>query len=147
MLPQRMYADDVEGAFRDWAQQIITETYEVPLMALAPVVFYDFDQHFSNAAGPYGAWAVRTRQYPWPILVKTGALQYAAGTQGARGNIDRWNAGWAEFGVDGSIVNYAGFHEYGTSRMPARPWCWLSPEAEDKAAAQFLDAVYALFVG
>lgn len=147
MLPLRIEADEVEDVIRDWAHEIITETYERQLMALAPIAFRDFDSHFLNAQGPDGAWAPRTRQYAWPILIKTGALQYAAGTEGGQGNISRWKSGWAEFGLDVNVVNYAAFHEYGTSRMPARPWCWLSSEAEDQAAKQFLDDVYLLFVG
>lgn len=147
MLPARIEVEDLHQELLRWADEIEANSLEQPLMSLSPIVFREFDSHFMNAMGPNGPWAQRAHSYPWPILIKTGKLQLAAGTEHASGNISRFQNGWAEFGLDQSVVNYAGFHEYGTSLMPARPWCWLSPEAEDEAAERFAAALYALFAG
>lgn len=147
MLPQQIMADRIGEAMSAWHVDIEWERFEQPLMSLGPIVFRDFDDHFLKAQGPSGPWAPRTRQYPWPILIKTGKLQYAAATQNGAGNINRFRLDVAEFGLDVGVVNYAAFHEYGTSRMPARPWCWLSSDAEDEAAKQLLDALFLILVG
>lgn len=147
MLPVTIEADDVDAAMRGLVAAMAGETYEQQLMGLAPVVYAEFSDHFRDARGPDGPWAPRARAYPWPPLVHTGKLSYAAIVPQGHGNITRWRDGWAEFGLDATVVNYAGFHEYGTSRMPARPWCWLSPEAEDEATERFADAVVNLFFG
>lgn len=147
MLAAHIFADEIDSAMMAWHAEIVGASIEEQVMGLAPIVFKDFDDHFLRAQGPEGAWAPRTRSYPWPILIKTGKLQYAAGTQHGAGNISRFVSGKAEFGLDVGVVNYAGFHEYGTSRMPARPWCWLSSDAEDEAAKRLLDALYELFIG
>lgn len=147
MLSERILVEDIEAEFARWGQEIAGADFERPLMALAPVVYRDFGKHFANAEGPNGSWAPRSRPYPWPILVKTGKLSYAAIVENGAGNITRFRDGWAEFGLDVSVVNYAAYHEYGTSRMAARPWCWLSSDAEDEAARLLLDSLYLQFAG
>lgn len=147
MLAERIMIEDLDTAFTQWTQELIGATFERQLMDLAPVIYREFDSHFKNAQGPNGAWQKRTRQYPWPILVKTGKLSYAATVANGQGNITRFRDGWAEFGLDVGVVNYAAFHEYGTSRMAARPWCWVSSATVDEAAKLLLDSLYTEHVG
>lgn len=138
---------DLRSELQAWSAEIESNTLEEPLMSLAPLVFREFEGHFDSAQGPSGKWPPRKYDYPWPILIKTGFLKAAATEQGAPGNISRFKDGWAEFGVDVSVVNYAAFHEYGTSKLPPRPWAWMSSDAEDEVAERLIDALYALFVG
>jgi phage gpG-like protein len=146
MLPQSINSEDLEAELSRWAQSIELENLGRALLETGTIVREDFNDHFVQAQGPDGAWPPRKYQYPWPILIKTGKLKETATTEGAPGNIARFRAGFAEFGLDVSVVNYAGFHEYGTSKLPPRPWAWLSSEAEEAAANAFADAVYRLLV-
>lgn len=145
-MDSRIMIEDFAQELRAWGDSIESQSLEEPLMSLSPLVFKDFDDHFMQSLGPDGPWAPRTRNYPWPILIKTGFLIRAATESNAPGNIHRYRGDALEFGVDVSVVNYAGFHEYGTRKMPARPWAYLSEDAADAAAEQLLDRLYTLFV-
>ena len=144
-LPTSIDVEDLEQVLRTWATEISNADYSDAILSISPVVFGDFDDHFQNAQGPDGAWPPRKRAYSHPILRKTGDLHRAATQEGAPGNIKRFSEGWGEFGADGSIVNYAGVHEYGTELLPPRPWAWLSSDAEDEAAEQLANRLYAMF--
>lgn len=72
-------------------------------------------ENFSTGGLPVGGWKPRTREYPWPIMVKTGKL--AKSLEGLFGPPNNIGAKSAEFGTK---VEYAKFHQYGTTRMPSR---------------------------
>lgn len=84
-------------------------------------------ENFKSATDPDGkAWPPRKHQYPHPILVKTGAMQ-----EGALGE----GAGFVMV-EDLSVsitdpVEHAKFHEFGTSRLPARSFMGLKDEKKD----------------
>lgn len=143
----KVYVEDLRQEMQAFASEIMSASLEAPMMALGPLVREDFAAHFAQKQGPDGPWPPRVRSYPWPMLVKTGFLMTAATQEGAPGNIALFRDGWAEFGVDGSVVNYAGFHEYGTTKLPPRPWTWLSADAQDEAEQQLADSLFVLFVG
>ena len=147
MLPSVIESEELASVLAAWASEVDSQSFEEPLMSLAPLVYKDFDSHFMNAQGPDGPWAPRKHSYPNPILIKSGKLIYAAATKDGAGTILRYREGALEFGVDGSVVNYAGFHEYGTQFMPARPWAYLSENAIEEVAVKLLDALFLLLIG
>ncbi len=72
------------------------------------------------------------------ILYETGTLMASLATVGGPGNIsDIYDHGSA-FGTD---VEYAGFHQTGTSRMPARPPVGTNDETVDGFAEKIADFV------
>lgn len=67
----------------------------------------------------YGRWAPRQDNLPHPLLRKSGTLFRSLVQRGARGNVDIRSEHSLEFGTD---IAYADYHEFGTSRIPARPY-------------------------
>lgn len=62
-----------------------------------------------------GPWAPRVRPAPWPLMIRTGKLMSSLTSLfGPPNNIGLTEA---EFGTR---VEYAKFHQYGTSKMPKR---------------------------
>jgi phage gpG-like protein len=82
------------------------------LEEMADEALFLIDREFRGAADPDGTpWAHRKRDYPWPILDKTGALRSSFRK--------RLNAeGFAIY----TLKKYAPFHQHGTSKMVARPF-------------------------
>jgi phage gpG-like protein len=72
--------------------------------------------NFTTGGLPTGRkWEPRTRPYAWPLMRKTGMLMGSLTSLfGPPNDIDDMHA---EFGTD---VEYAKFHQYGTTKMPAR---------------------------
>jgi len=71
--------------------------------------------NFTANGLPSGGWSPRTRDYAWPIMQKSGALfKSLASLNGAPNEIHK---DYANFGTK---VEYAKFHQYGTTRMAAR---------------------------
>lgn len=85
-----------------------------------------------------GAWAPRKRNYPWPTLIKTGHLMRSATTEQEPGHIE--HIGDREMST-GTSVAYAGFHEYGTERMPARPFEAVPDSALDLMESFIVDYI------
>lgn len=95
-------------------------------------------QFDAEGGGPAaGAWAQLTAQYAaWkegvypgqPILVATGALQDALTVDGSAHALRDYSASMLNFGTQG--LDYASFHQTGTSNMPARPPFDFGPEFE-----------------
>lgn len=69
------------------------------------------------------------------ILVRTGALAGAASSPGS------WSVGDDAAQLDGVGIDYAYFHQYGTSKMPAREWAVIQPEDEARMEELFGDWV------
>lgn len=72
--------------------------------------------NFGTGGLPTGnKWEPRSKPYPWPLMRRTGTLMGSLTSLfGPPNNIEDMSA---EFGTE---VEYAKFHQYGTSKMPAR---------------------------
>lgn len=84
------------------------------------------------------AWAPRKRNYPWPILIKTGHLKRSATDEGEPGHIEQIGDRDAYTGTD---VPYAAYHQHGTSRMVARPFEEINDQRVDAMEAILVDYV------
>jgi len=88
-------------------------------------------------------WAPRKRDYPWPILIKTGHLMRSATTESEAGHVESVND---RDMMTGTSVGYAAYHQYGTERMVARPFEAVPDAAvdvmEDLLADYIQDAVF-----
>lgn len=65
-----------------------------------------------------GRWPRRLDNLPHPLLVKSGRMKDSYLNVGDRDNVNEQTALTLSYG---SKNPYAGFHETGTSRLPARP--------------------------
>lgn len=91
-------------------------------------------ENFTTGGLPVGGWEPRKGFYTWPIMIKSGKLfNSLANLRGAPNVITPM---FAEFGTK---VEYAKFHQYGTTKMPARKVVFDPPgfsrELAEKAAA------------
>lgn len=72
-------------------------------------------ENFTKNGLPSGGWSPRTRDYAWPIMRKSGKLFRSLAS--LNGSPNEIHSNYANFGTK---VEYAKFHQYGTTRMPAR---------------------------
>lgn len=72
-------------------------------------------ENFTTGGLPVGGWNPRKREQTWPIMRRTGKLFNSL--TNLRGNPNVVTPMYAEFGTK---VEYAKFHQYGTTKMPAR---------------------------
>lgn len=68
-------------------------------------------------------WQPRKREYPWPILNKTGLMKGALTQSNGEGAIREIHPKFMVFGLDVFDIPYAVFHQYGAPRnnLPQRP--------------------------
>lgn len=117
------YAEDF------YAGAAALENLEVPLAASLPAVIGGIQSIF-DAEGPgWAPWAEsyasQAEQTNAGILDRTGALRESTGDESNYVVISDTLA-WTGAGAPG----YWGFHQEGTSKMPARPFISLTPESE-----------------
>lgn len=67
----------------------------------------------------FGRWQPRVDNLPHPLLRKSRRLYRSLVEDGAEGNVDRRSEHSLEYGTD---VEYADTHEFGSGRVPARPY-------------------------
>ena len=72
------------------------------------------------ASGGRPAWKERTKEYPWPILNKTGAMGGKA-----LENTQNWDHGARVHHLEIKSTEYAKYHQFGTSKMPMRKFVML----------------------
>ena len=89
--------------------------------------------NFAAAGRP--AWPARTRDYPWPMLNKTGAM-------GGRALEDtqNWQHGARVHHLNIRSTSYGIYHQYGTSKMAMRKFVQLV-QSEIQAVRQRLSQV------
>ena len=73
----------------------------------------------SFVSNGFGRWARRVDNLPHPLLRKSLRLYRSLVQEGAEGNIDIRSEHSLIFGTD---IEYADAHEFGTGRIPARPY-------------------------
>lgn len=106
------------------------------LNAIKPTVLEQLEQRWVTRTDPEGQrWKPRKRKYSHPPLDKTGALKASMTQEGADNTIA------TEFDhlQITSHVPYAGFHEHGTSKMPARSFAGLTDPQMDRLAEEVAD--------
>ena len=83
-----------------------------------------------------GRWARRLDNLPHPLLRKSGTLYDSLIRPGARGNVNIQSPNSLEYGTD---IPYADYHEFGTSRIPARPYLLYAVENIEGKVAREMD--------
>lgn len=98
-------------------------------------------ENFALGGLPSGKkWDKRTQPYPWPLMIRTGKLMESLTS--LFGPPNRIGLTTATFGTD---VEYAKFHQYGTTKMPARKILFeprgFSRDLADKAAQYITEGI------
>ena len=116
---------------------------------ITSVMYAGIQQNYNLSATAWGmAWAPHApstiaRYGPHPLLILTGAMEAASTSSGVRGNYLEVNDRSVVIGVD---LPYAAAQQYGTDKIPARPFFDLPDEAiadlEDLAVGYYSREVF-----
>lgn len=101
-------------------------------------------ENFDQARSPDGtAWPPRKHLYPHPILVKSTAMKRSVTEEGGEGYalVDETSL------TVGSDVEYAAFHEFGTSKLPERSFMGVSEERLKDLDDVVADGILDLLLG
>jgi phage gpG-like protein len=79
------------------------------------------DKNFNVGGRP--KWQPRTKTYSWPILVKSAALRLSVRYEAFAFSLRL---------IGGEGLPYADAHQYGTGKMPARPYIVVQQEDIDE---------------
>lgn len=148
MIPSEFAAADAVVVLRDWVGELENASLEKPLRSTLPIWHQGIEDNFMRAAGPSGApWLPRKDNKPHPLLILTGKLLEGLRDTGNPGHI--LMVGWRSLttGVSSEVVPYAPVHEFGSGRVPARPYMYATPAVQDVALRVFADEVFEILVG
>lgn len=88
------------------------------------IVVDDAAKSFATQTAPDGQpWPPRKKDYPWPMLVKSGNLSSSV----ANGEVDDSLTFTAN-------CSYGGYHNFGTASIPERAFLKMTPALADKIA-------------
>ena len=83
-----------------------------------------------------GRWARRVDNLPHPVIAQVRDAVCVIDTSGCEGNVNIQSPNSLEYGTD---IPYADFHEFGTSRIPARPYLLYAVENIEGKVAREMD--------
>lgn len=143
---KEIQAEDFGRVAGEMAQAFVTMPLTPAMREMKYVAEESIAVNFLDGKEAGGqAWSPRKRAYPWPILIKTGHLMRSAVAEGEPGHVE--NVGDREL-MTGTNVFYAGFHQFGTERMPARPFEAVPDAAVDEMENLLVDYIQdAIFRG
>lgn len=130
-----------------WVNDLEGESLQGAFRDCLPILLEDYESHFVASEGPSGRWAPRKDKLPHPLLMLTWKLLGAATQEGDPGNIADVQPRSLTTGVSGDVVNYASYHQYGTSKMVARPFLWVSASALEACEEAFTRSAFVILVG
>lgn len=139
-------AENFSAELRRMTAFVANGSLEPALRECKLIAEEEFLQNFLEGRRADGTpWPPRKHDYAWPILIKTGHLMHSAVSEGEPGHVE--NVGAREM-FTGTNVFYAGFHQYGTKKLPPRPFVEVSNHAIDRmeeAVATFV--IHTIFGG
>lgn len=136
--------EEVDDYVKDVSQNLDSEPLDEAMEACRDELYRGIRSAFNSSVDPETgvSWAPRKREGDGhPLLIDTGALLQSAVGSGP-GMIQRLDAREVTIG---SSVYYGKFHQYGTNKMPARPFMGASPETLDRCGEIIADAALELF--
>lgn len=143
-----MSPEEFADLLDDVSEHCESGSFEDPLREVLPVLSQGFEQNFMRAEGPDGApWKPRKDMLPHPLLILSGALIESVRDTGGQGNIHEVSARDIAAGVDTSVIEYAGVHQFGSEHIPARPYLYASATTLDAMADVFADAALEMLFG
>lgn len=124
---KRIRPEDVRGELLGQLNALKTGDCEPLWQEMGPVLRGSFEVNFATTSSPHGGrWKPRKDNLPHPLLRKTFAMYFAATDRNAEGHIADYGRREMQEGIDSSVIVYAGYQNFGTSRIPARRYIDLS---------------------
>jgi hypothetical protein len=112
-----------------------------PLEVLRGLGIADVEYAFASRTSPDGqVWAPRKDSLPHPLLIKSGAM-YAAATGRGSGFADLSTFNSIQMGITPGLVDHDKYQQFGTSRIPARPYMGMRESTVDRGAELVADHV------
>lgn len=134
------------GIFLDIDQKLERLDFTEPLTDFVGVLEDQESSAWDSRMSPAGeAWpplseyTIRKKGHDRPLIL-TGALRAAMTDRHAPGHVGEVQPTLMTFGTD---IDYAGFHEYGTQRIPQREFASISEENLNKLVNAITDHVVA----
>lgn len=135
---------EIGGVFVDIDQKFRNADFSVPLTDFVDTLEETHQQHWAGRHSPGGSsWpplaasTIARKGHDQP-LVLTSALVNAMTNRNAPGHVGEVMSRGLTYGTD---IEYAGFHQDGTSRIPQREFAGMSDETVDKLASKIADAL------
>jgi len=105
-------------------KELFTAQRPTAYNAAAKTLNGSIGKNFDSGGRP--KWPKRTRQYPWPILVKTGTMKQAALSTSLQ-----WQHQGAVHVIRVKGPHYGIYHQYGSKKLPVRKYALLQqPEIQ-----------------
>jgi len=138
-------AVDFVDYMRDWASSLETMDHEPTFQSMLDPLHEGFTANFDNARAPYGQWPPHSPYTillhgPHPLLILTGAMKRSVTQSGSDGRIEEFTRDQA---IIGTSLFYAPYQQFGTAKIPARPFLWLEGSYVDRLHELFADATMA----
>jgi phage gpG-like protein len=104
-----------------------------------------FSSNFDQTRGPDGIWPPHAPYTillhgPHPLLILTGAMKRSVTQSGSEGRIEELMRNEAKIGTS---FFYAPYQQFGTRKIPARPFLWLEGSYVERLTNQLADAMMA----
>lgn len=146
--PKSFNAEDAGKQCALLGQDLISGPYTKAMELASPIVNQSVRDNFTSSVSPDGAdWPPRKNIGDGhPLGIDTGKLLQAAVDQGS-GHIERFEPFGLVKGVQAEAVPYAGFFQFGTSKMPPREFMGLSERGQDAVADLLGDFVMTEIIG
>lgn len=132
-------ADQFAAECRKWSAQLSSGSFQPALEECKRIAMADMNDNFLGSHDAAGtAWPERRYEYDWPILIKTGHLQRSVTSETEPGHVEQVGP---RYMATGTNVFYGWFHQYGTAKLPPRPFVEVSDKGVD-----LMEAAIASFV-
>lgn len=129
------------GAFAD---QLLNMDFGPVFDGLVDPVNESFGSNFDRKTGPDGqpwkphaAYTIK-KMGVHPLLMWTGAMIFSLESRSGSGRIEEITSNSLTIGTD---LFYAGWQQYGTAKIPARPFVWMLGSDIDQITQLFADRV------
>jgi phage gpG-like protein len=143
MIPQEFLASDASAILGSFANELASMSFVDAFKKTTDSLHDGFQANFTNTRAPYGTWPPHApytiQKYgPHPLLILTGAMLASVTQSGSDGRIEQISSNEM---VIGTSLFYAGFQQYGTLKIPPRPFLWLDGDHLEKVTEAFVSAI------
>jgi phage gpG-like protein len=138
-----MLASDASMGLRQFGDELFNMDFGPVFESLIDPVHEGVAENFDATRSPSGKWPPHSPvtimlHGPHPLLVLSGTMKAAVTSRGSSGRIEEFTRDSLTFGTD---LFYAPYQQYGTRKIPARPFLWLEGSYVDRITDMFADGV------
>ena len=139
-----MLASEAVQGFREFGDELFGMDFAPVFDSLIDPVNESFGSNFDRRTGPDGtpwkehaAYTIQ-RMGPHPLLMWTGAMIFSLESRSGANRIEQLTSSSLTIGTD---LFYAPWQQYGTGRIPARPFVWMIGSDVEAITELFADGV------